>query len=387
MTTLAVRQLHPVAVASAGIGVVGVTFGMARYGVGLLAPDIRAGFGLSSGSLGLLATASYVAYLATSVTAGALSARLGPRAIVGAGGACAVVGMTLAGLAQSPPVLFAALLVAGASAGLVFPPFSDVVAGRLSIGVRGRVLSAISSGTGLGVALAAPVATVAGADWRAAWFLFALIAALASGWALVVLPGRQAAGDSPGVLLPSLSWFVCPRSGPLLGGALLVGLSSSVVWTFGVDHLVSEGGLSSEQSRIFLGVVGLATLGGGLGGDAVRRLGGRATFAAAVVAEAAALLGLGLAPTHLSAAFVSALLFGASYSLAVAVEVIWSGQVFRERPSAGLAAVMVSNAIGLLVGPPVFGLVADMTGFAAVFAAAAVLLLAASALAPRERLE
>ena len=69
MSTLAVRQLHPVAVASAGIGVVGVTFGMARYGVGLLAPDIRAGFGLSSGSLGLLATASYVAYLATSVTA------------------------------------------------------------------------------------------------------------------------------------------------------------------------------------------------------------------------------------------------------------------------------------------------------------------------------
>jgi predicted MFS family arabinose efflux permease len=387
MTTLAVRQLHPVAVASAGIGVVGVTFGMARYGVGLLAPDIRAGFGLSSGSLGLLATASYVAYLATSVTAGALSARLGPRAIVGAGGACAVVGMTLAGLAQSPPVLFAALLVAGASAGLVFPPFSDVVAGRLSIGVRGRVLSAISSGTGLGVALAAPVAMVAGADWRAAWFLFALIAALASGWALVVLPGRQAAGDSPGVLLPSLSWFVCPRSGPLLGGALLVGLSSSVVWTFGVDHLVSEGGLSSEQSRIFLGVVGLATLGGALGGDAVRRLGGRTTFAVAVVAEAAALLGLGLAPTYLSAAFVSAVLFGTSYSLAVAVQVIWSGQVFRERPSAGLAAVMVGNALGLVVGPPVFGLVADLVGFGAVFAAAAVLLLAASALAPRERLE
>jgi len=226
-----------------------------------------------------------------------------------------VAGMTLAGVAQSPPVLFGALLVAGASAGLVFPPFSDVVAGRLSIGVHGRVLSAISSGTGLGVALAAPVAMVAGADWRAAWFLFALIAALATGWALVVLPGRQATGESPGVLLPSLSWFVCPRSGPLLGGALLVGLSSSVVWTFGVDHLVTEGGLSPEQSRIFLGVVGLATLGGGLGGDAVRRLGGRATFAAAVAAEAAALLGLGLAPTHLSAAFVSAVLFGASYGL------------------------------------------------------------------------
>jgi MFS family permease len=47
----------------------------------------------------------------------------------------------------------------------------------------------------------------------------------------------------------------------------------------------------------------------------------------------------------------------------------------------------VGNALGLLVGPPVFGLVADLIGFGAVFAAAAVLLLAASALAPRERLE
>jgi predicted MFS family arabinose efflux permease len=85
-------------------------------------------------------------------------------------------------------------LVAGASAGLVFPPFSDVVAGCLPIDLRGRVLSAISSGTGWGVALAAPVALVAGADWRAAWFLFALIAALATGWALVVLPRREAPG-------------------------------------------------------------------------------------------------------------------------------------------------------------------------------------------------
>ena len=180
---------------------------------------------------------------------------------------------------------------------------------------------------------------------------------------------------------------MCPRSGPLLGGALLVGLSSSVAWTFGVDHLVADGGLSPDESRIFLGVVGLATLGGALGGDAVRRLGGRATFAVALAGEAAALVGLGLAPTHLSAAIVSAVLFGASYSLAVAVQVIWSGQVFRERPSTGLAAVMVANALGLLVGPPVFGLVADVTGFGAVFAAAAVLLVAVSALAPRERLE
>jgi predicted MFS family arabinose efflux permease len=386
VTTLAARASRPVALASAGIGVVAVTFGMARYGFGLLAPDIRTDFGLSSAALGLLAAASYVAYLATSVTAGALSARLGARPIVGAGGACAVAGMTLAGLAGSPPVLFAALLVAGASAGLVLPPFSDVVARRLPAGLRGRVLSAISSGTGWGVALAAPVALLAGADWRAAWLLFALIAAAATSWALVVLPHREASGDSPGVLLPSLRWFVCPRSGPLLGAALVVGLASSVVWTFAVDHLATDGGLSSTQSRIFLGVVGVASVGGTVAGDAVRFFGGRATFILAVVMEAAAVLVLGLAPAHVGAALAAAVLFGASYNLVAAVQVIWSGYVFGDRPSAGLAAVAGLNALGLLVGPPIFGVLGDVTGFATVFAAGAVLLLASAVLAPRERL-
>ena len=180
---------------------------------------------------------------------------------------------------------------------------------------------------------------------------------------------------------------MCPRSGPLLAGAVLVGLASSVYWTFAVDHLATAGGISSTETRLFLGVVGVASVGGTVGGDAVRRVGAHATFTVAVAAEAAALLVLGLAPDHVGAAFASAVLFGASYNLVVAVQVIWSGQVFGERPSAGLAAVVGFNALGLLLGPPIFGYLADLTAFAAVFAAAALLLLAASALAPRERLE
>lgn len=378
---------RPLALASAGIGVVGVTFGMARYGFGLLAPDIRATFALSSGALGLLAAASYVAFLLTSVTAGVLAARLGARAVVTAGGVCAVVGMTVAGLAQSPGVLLAGLLVAGGSAGLVFPPFSDVVARRLPADRRARVISAISSGTGWGVALAAPVALLAGTEWRTAWLLFALIAAGATIWALTVLPGPDAARGSAEVVRLRLRWFVCPRSSRLLAGALLVGLASSVYWTFAVDYLASDGGLSTTQSRIFLAVVGVASVGGTVSGDAVRRIGGGATFILAGVAEATALLLLGLAPAHLGAAIASAVLFGAAYNVILAVQALWSGQVFSQRPSAGLAAAMTMNALGMLVGPPALGALADQTGFAVVFSAAAALMLATAALAPRERLE
>lgn len=378
---------RPVALASAGIGMVAVSFGMARYGFGLLAPDIRAEFGLTSGALGLLASASYLAYLGATATAGALSAHLGARAIVGAGGTCAIAGMVIAGLAQSPTVLFAGLLVAGASAGLVFPPFSDIVAHRYATRPGARVLSAISAGTGWGVALAAPVALLAGADWRLAWLLFAVIAAAATAWALAVLPGREEAGGPAAMVVLRPRWFVCPRSRPLLVSALLVGLASSVYLTFSVDHLATGGGVSTTQSRIFLAVVGVAIVGGTVGGDAVRRLGARPTFIVALAAEAAALCLLGLAPAQVGAALASAVMFGAAYSIVVAVQVIWSARVFSERPSAGLAATLAMNAFGLLLGPPLLGAVADRTGFAAVFVAAAALLLVTAALAPREALD
>src|SRR5215218_950563 len=267
MSVTAARAARPLMLASAGIGVVGASFGMARYGFGLLAPDIRGSFQLTNSAIGLLAAASYITYLVTSITAGMLSVRLGARTVVAAGGFCAISGMVIAGLAASPGQLFAGLLVAGASGGLVFPPFSDVVSGSLASDRRARVLAAISSGTGWGVALAVPIALLAGESWRTAWLLFAVAAALATGWALAVLPP---AGSSPGPgttvrLRPG--WFVCPRSSPLLMGALLIGLASSTYWTFAVEHLQRQGGLSTANSRIVLAVVGLASIGGSASAD------------------------------------------------------------------------------------------------------------------------
>jgi predicted MFS family arabinose efflux permease len=386
MSAYSARAARPLTLASAGIGVIGASFGMARYGFGLLAPDIRASFHLDNGSIGLLSAASYAAYLITSIAAGALAARLGPRMVVAAGGLCAVAGMLIAGIAANPSVLFAGLLVAGGSAGLVFPPFSDVVSGFLARASRARVLAAISSGTGWGVALAAPMALLAGQSWRTAWLLFALVAALATVWALTVLPPRRRSSAPAEVVRLKPSWFLCPRSTRLLMGALLVGLASSIYWTFAVEHLQSQGDLSTTQSRLFLAVVGLALVGGTVGADAIDRLGARAAFILAAAAEAASLLLLGLTPDTPPAALTSALLFGVAYATIVAIAVIWSAKIFAEQPSAGLAAVMVMNAVGLLIGPPALGAVADHTGLTSAFIAGTLLMLLTTALAPAEEL-
>src|SRR4051794_28727735 len=96
---------RPFQLVAAGIAMVGTAFGLARYGYGLLLPEIRSDFGLSSAALGLIATGSYVGYLLTTAAMAAVGDRAPPRRPVGLGGVAAGAGMGLIAAAHSPGVL------------------------------------------------------------------------------------------------------------------------------------------------------------------------------------------------------------------------------------------------------------------------------------------
>jgi predicted MFS family arabinose efflux permease len=372
--------------ASAGIGVVGASFGMARYGYGLLLPDIRASYGLTSGALGMIAAGSYLAYLAASAAVGPLTARVGARSVVVLGGCFATSGMLLAGLSGTPLVLALGVLVGGASCGLVFPPFSDAIEALVAPTRRARTLAAVSSGTGYGIAIAVPIALVAGSAWRSAWLAFAAVSGLVTLWAARVLPAARTCATPWDLPRITRRWLVCPRSRPLLLGALLIGLGSSVYLTFAVDYLVTEGSLPTSTSRLFLVLMGSATLLGTLAGDLLRRFSPAATFSVLTAMLAGSVELLAVAPASLGLAAFSGVLFGGSFSLIVAIQSIWTSRVFAERPSAGLAAVMFMLGLGLLVGPPAAGLLADRLGLGAVLLLAGGVAAIAGALPPRERL-
>jgi predicted MFS family arabinose efflux permease len=378
------RRPGALAVASAGIGVVGTAYGMARYGYGLLLPDIRRDYGLSTAALGAIAAGSYAAYLVGSAGVGALAGRVGLRSLVLAGGASGVLGMALAGLSTGPGLLAAGILIAGVSAAFALPPFIDAAQAYVEPERRARTLASISSGTGWGVALAAPLAIAAGSAWRSAWLAFAAVGVLATAWAVHVLPrgGRGAAACA----LPRLrlGWFVCPRSGPLLAGALLIGLGASLYWTFAVDFLVTGGVLDASSGRLFLVLVGIASIVGTGAGELVERLGSRLAFALLSWALGLSLALLALAAEAPVLAVVSGLLFGSAYNLLVAIQCFWSVRVFAGRPGTGVAAVMFILGGGLLVGPLAAGPLTGVAGMQAVFAAAAIMLALTALLAPRE---
>lgn len=369
--------------ASAGVGIVGVCFGMARYGYGLLAPDVHRDYGLGPAMLGAIASGSYVAYLAATGLAGVVAFRLGARRTAIAAGLLAAAGMTVAGVSRTAPVFVAGILVAGASAGFAFAPFSDA-ARAVPAAARGRVLAAINCGTGYGVALSAPIAILAGASWRSAWLAFAVVAVLATLWAAHVLPprARAASGDRDA----RYGWraVLCRRALPMLAGGVLVGLGSSTYWTFSVEHLTGAGALSSAASRTFLGLVGVASVLATLTADFVGRLGPRRAYVITIAAETAALALLALLPFSLAAAITSAILFGTAYNATVGIQAIWSAHIFWERPSLGIAAAMSANGLGLLLGPLGVGLLAGPYGLTPVFLAGAGVVAAASLLAPGE---
>jgi predicted MFS family arabinose efflux permease len=373
---------------AAGIAMVATTFGLARYGYGLLLPDIRRSFDLSSTALGLVATGSYAAYLVTTAAMAAFGDRAGPRRPVLLGGLCAVVGMLLVAVAASPLMLAAGVIVAGASAALAYPPFSDAVASSLPRWAQGRALAVISSGTGWGVVVAVVVAlVVGGSDWRYAWVAFSVVAVLATALAAVALRGVGRGAGGSGEALPPLSWswFVCPRSGPLLAGALVVGIGASVYWTFAADF-ASAGGAGHGAGAVLLGVVGVSSVLGSAAGDVLERVGGRRALQLSAAGLAGSMCVLAVWHGSWAGLVLSALTFGATYNVLLAVQVIWSARVFASRPATGLAAVLFMLGVGQVVGPVLGGLLADGVGLAAAFFAGGAVILVSALMPPREEL-
>lgn len=382
MTTAAngTRTAHrsAVALAVAGSATVATAFGMARYGYGLLLPEIQGDLTLTATTLGAIGTLAYVAYVVAAALVTRCVARAGQRVTVAGGGFLAVVGTVVVALADGPALLAIGVATAGASAGFVYPPFADAVGG-LSATVRARTLSTISCGTGWGVAIAAPIAIAAGDAWRTAFLGFAACATASTLYAARVLPGRGRCDRTGG----TISWPPRLRRAalPMLAGGLLVGLGSAPFWTFAVDA-VHAAGLDRVEGRALLGVAGVASVLAIGTAEVVRRLGARWTFVLCAVLEAAAIATVGLAADHLVAVLVAAAAFGVTYNMIVIVTVLWGTRLYSDRPSAGAAAAVSAQAAGLLCGPLAGGIIADAIGLTATLLAGAAFVVAAALLAP-----
>lgn len=379
--TISARRLIP-----AGLAIVAVTYGLARYTYGLFVPEIQLAFNLSPVELGVIASGSYVGYLLATVFGSVISATMGPRVPIIIGGMAATLGMMIIAVSPNPIILMIGVIVAGASPGLAYPPLSDVVMQFVERRHQNRVYAVVNSGTSIGVIISAPIALYAGANWRMAWFLFALMALVAAVWNARLLKnhGNIAAASPPAL---SFSFFFRKEAMPLFAGALLFGTVTSVYWTFAVSLVVERGGLAANESRLFWILMGVAGLVGGIGGDLTKTFGLKTVLRGAIILLSAAIIAL-VVWSHIAVAvYASGLLFGACFILATGLYGIWSVNIFNNRPSAGFGATFFLISAGQLIGPTMAGIIAAADELSTAFWASAFLGIVAVALMPTHRVK
>ena len=364
-----------------GVVATAVAFGPARMAFGMLLPSIREAFALSGVAAGLIASATFAAFALALLGASLLSRRYGAKLPVVIGGVAALAGATLVTVASSTSVMIAGVVLAASSAGLCWTPFNAVASRLVREKRRDRVLSFVSTGTTLGIALMALGSLLlawTGASWRWIWGATAAMGAFSAAIAFMLLPPsrslvpRRPPNVSELAPLDMLRRAAKREAWPVHALAFSFGALSAAFATFAVDHLVESGRVAGgpapdEAGMLILG--GLVFLAYGVVGaagflsDAIeRRLGLLHAIAGCFLAAALGTALLALVPQSWAVALSGAGLVGGSTMVFCVMLSVATLRLFPLLPVMGFTVAVLAMSIGSIAGPAVVGVVAEGYG-------------------------
>lgn len=336
---------------------------IAVYAVATLAPFLVADLGLSRTAVGGLVTVSFAAAAAGSLFAGHVVDVVGARTGLFALCAAVTVGLAVASVSGAYGWLVLALALAGLGQALANPATNVLVAAAVppqrrgtAIGVKqgGVQLAAFSAGLAL-----PPVAAAAG--WATAVQVSAVLplAVAVAAYRLVPASGSGARGSWWRWSAPDrwLSW--------LIGYSLLLGAGLSAVNTYLPLYANQELGFGATAAGALLaafGVTGLTSrIGWGRWADRAPNVTVALTWLSGAGVVGAALVWLaGISWSPL--VWLGAVVVGGSATAANAMSMT---AVVRRGIATGAASGLVALGFfaGFVVGPTLFGLIADRTGW------------------------
>ncbi|ANS78117.1 Sugar efflux permease, MFS-like [Serinicoccus hydrothermalis] len=245
----------------AGVVLIAGTYGMARFGVGLLHPQMVAARPGLEGALRPAGTAQFASYCLAVLVGGRLAGTRA-REVALAAGVVARVGALGLMLAQTPAVFTAAAFVAGAGAGLASPALVALLDRAVPAQRSGLTQTAVNSGTAVGLVVVGTVVLLTSAVVTP-WVLVALVC-VGSGWMVRALAPpvpdlepRSTRGDGT-VRSMTAPWLLAAAAGAV----------SAYVWTYGPSVVVRDTGLGTDRIGWLWVVVGA----GGLIGVLAARL-------------------------------------------------------------------------------------------------------------------
>ncbi|MFC7555307.1 MFS transporter [Pseudoroseomonas wenyumeiae] len=344
---------------AAAFALTALSYGLARFAYGLLLPHIREDLSLSATWSGAIGGSAFAAYCLGIVFAFTLRARLGERHVAVLAGLTATCGMAFIAAASSGWTLGIAFALAGLSSGLASPPLAAAVARCIEDAAQPKANGAINAGTAAGIIFSGLVVMTSGRSWRELYVLFTMIGMAVTVWLWFAMPAAPREGGAGG-----LSRAALRRPGVLglCSSALLMGASSTAVWTFAANLMREELAFSDGQialAWIALGTAGIAGAGTGL---LTSRLGIGPVHRLALFTMAVALVTLTIAPVAPLMTFVAMSLFGLGYIVSSGALLLWGITLFQDRPDLGLGLPFLMTAVGQTAGAPLFGVILDTAG-------------------------
>jgi MFS transporter, ACS family, hexuronate transporter len=338
-----------------------------------LAPFLVEDLGLAKADIGLLVTATYLGAVLVLVLAGSLSDRFGVRALFLIGMTLAGVPLALASLAPGYVWLLIPMVLYAVGNGFALPPTTRAIVEWFPVNRRGVAMGIKQTGVAMAGMICGLVVPPLGqtVGWRGTVFVLGAVTVLSG--VIAWLAYRDRPDDPSGGPRPPRPGFraiMRNRSLLLLGGVtfLYAGVQLSLAG-FMVLFLTERVGMGIAEAGAMLalaqagGIVG--RIGWGIVSDVV--FGGRRKIVMAILTVMAAVSSVVLSLTGPDTPRLVLLL---TLAIAGVSAIGWNGinmlfvaEIAGRQASATAAGFnLTASYLGILVGPPIFGLLVDLTG-------------------------
>jgi len=358
-----------VVAASAAIVCVGMG---ALFSLGVFLKPMAETMGWSRGAISTVALLNWIAMGLGSFVWGALSDRLGTRAVAVAGGLLLGLGLVLSSQVQALWQLNVTFgLMVGFAVGAFYAPLTSTATKWFTVR-RGLAVALVSSGIGVGILAIAPLARALTSawDWRVALLVIGDLA-----W-LIVVPAALLIRETPGDV-----------GAAAMGGAARVGrdystrqvLSAPQFWAIALTHFAccaahsgpifhmvthaTDQGIGPMAAATALGVSGFASIAGRVGGGLLAdRFGAKSTLLAGLALQAAMIV-LYLFVRELGPFYVLAIVFGVSYGGVMPLYALVTREYFGEKVmGAAYGGVFLVSTLGMGLGSFAGGVLYDRLG-------------------------
>jgi MFS family permease len=359
-----------VVAASAAIVCVGMG---SLFSLGVFLKPMAESMGWSRGAISSVALLNWIAMGLGSFFWGALSDRIGTRAVAVAGGLLLGLGLVLSSQVQALWQLNLTFgVMVGFAVGAFYAPLTSTATKWFTVR-RGLAVGLVSSGIGVGILAIAPLARALTSawDWRVALLVIGDLA-----W-IVVVPVALLIREQPADMGAAAMGGAAARTGrdysprqvlatPQFWAIALTHFACCAAHSGPIFHMVTHAidqGIGPMAAAAAFGVSGLSSIAGRLGGGLLAdRFGAKKTLLGGLAVQAAMIV-LYLYVREIGPFYALAVVFGVAYGGVMPLYALVTREYFGEKVmGAAYGAVFLISTLGMGLGSFAGGVLYDRLG-------------------------